>query len=107
MSILQYDRVQYPFDREYDISLDPEEPQQIVSFMPERSHSRSFKGDSSSREVVSFCLGCGKADWGPLTLYALSKSGDVWAICPYLPHNAYVFAKRHSRQNINLFQDDS
>ena len=70
--------------------MDPEEPQQALSFMPERSHRSSMMGDSSSREFVSFSMGKGKADWGPLTLYALTKSGDIWAMCPFLPSNAYV-----------------
>ncbi|KIJ37458.1 hypothetical protein M422DRAFT_60999 [Sphaerobolus stellatus SS14] len=76
--------------REYDLSMDPEEPQQILTFMPERSHRSSMMGDSSSRDFVSFCMGKGKADWGPLTVYALTKSGDVWAMCPFLPSNATV-----------------
>ncbi|GJJ07282.1 hypothetical protein Clacol_001482 [Clathrus columnatus] len=101
--------------REYDVSMDPEEPQQVLSFMPQRSHSSSFKGDSSSREIVSFCLGCGKADWGPLTVYALSKSGDVLAICPYIPHNAayvhaldyFVRAKQENVLQIGKIPSDS
>lgn len=77
-------------NREYDISMDPEEPQQTLSFMPERLRASSIRGDSSSREVVSFCLGKGKADWGPLTVYALAKNGDIWAMCPFMPSNACV-----------------
>ena len=70
--------------------MDPEEPQQTVSFMPERTHGSTARGDSSSREFVSFCMGKGKADWGPLTVYGLTKSGDIWAICPFMPSNVYV-----------------
>ena len=77
--------------REYDISVDADEPQQTISFMPERRASRSFLAqDSTEREVASFTLGKGAADWGPLTVYALTKSGDVYSFCPYLPKNAYV-----------------
>ena len=77
--------------REYDISVDADEPQQTVSFMPERRASRSFLAqDSAEREVASFTLGKGAADWGPLTVYALTKSGDIYSFCPYLPKNAYV-----------------
>ncbi|THH13916.1 hypothetical protein EW146_g6350 [Bondarzewia mesenterica] len=76
--------------REYDISVDTEEPQQIISFVPEKK-SRSFMAnDVSEREVASFTLGRGKADWGPLTMYAAMKSGDVYAICPYMPQNASI-----------------
>ncbi|KAF8592657.1 hypothetical protein K439DRAFT_1650279 [Ramaria rubella] len=76
--------------REYDISMDPEEPQQTLFFMPERPRTSSVRGDSSSRDVVSFCLGQGKADWGPLTVYALTKNGDLWAMCPFIPSNASI-----------------
>ncbi|EIN10572.1 hypothetical protein PUNSTDRAFT_100184 [Punctularia strigosozonata HHB-11173 SS5] len=76
--------------REYDISLDPEEPQQVLSFVPEKIGGRYLAQDPSEREVASFTLGRGRADWGPLTVYALMKSGDVYAICPYMPKNASV-----------------
>jgi nucleoporin NUP82 len=77
---------------EYDISVDVEEPLQVVSFVPDRrSSSKAFNAiDSADREVASFTLGKGKADWGPLTIYAVMKSGDVYAVCPYMPKNAYV-----------------
>ncbi|KIK65419.1 hypothetical protein GYMLUDRAFT_38873 [Collybiopsis luxurians FD-317 M1] len=77
--------------REYDISVDTEEPQQVLSFIPERKPGKSFVAeDASEREVVSFALGKGRADWGPLTVYAVMRSGDVYAICPYMPQNASV-----------------
>ncbi|KAJ8086450.1 hypothetical protein PM082_005273 [Marasmius tenuissimus] len=77
--------------REYDISQDTDEPQQVLSFVPDRKPGRSFLAeDSSEREVASFALGKGRADWGPLTVYGVMKSGDVYAICPYMPKNATV-----------------
>ena len=77
-----------PLLREYDISVDTDEPQQLLSFLPERK-SKTFSAEhESAREVVSFALGKGRADWGPLTLYGLTKSGDIYALCPYLPRNA-------------------
>ncbi|RDX53954.1 hypothetical protein OH76DRAFT_1399124 [Lentinus brumalis] len=77
--------------REYDISVDADEPQQTLSFVPERRMSNSFLAeDAAEREVASFALGKGRADWGPLTVYALMKSGDVYAVCPYMPKNASV-----------------
>jgi len=73
---------------EYDISIDTEEPQQILSFVPD-AKSKSYNAtDASEREVVSFTLGKGRADWGPLTVYALTRSGDIYALCPYMPKNA-------------------
>ncbi|KAJ3991757.1 hypothetical protein F5050DRAFT_1812174 [Lentinula boryana] len=77
--------------REYDISVDTEEPQQVLTFVPEKKPGRSFVAeDASEREVVSFTLGKGKADWGPLTVYAIMRSGDVYSICPYMPQNASI-----------------
>lgn len=77
---------------EYDISVDAEEPLQVISFVPDRRRSsKTFNAiDSAEREVASFTLGKGMADWGPLTIYALMKNGDVYAVCPYMPKNAYV-----------------
>lgn len=77
---------------EYDISVDAEEPLQVISFVPERRRSsKAFNAiDSAEREVASFTLGKGKADWGPLTIYVVMKNGDVHAVCPYMPQNAYV-----------------
>jgi nucleoporin NUP82 len=74
--------------REYDISIDTEEPQQVLSFVPERKAKSYLAEDTSEREVASFTLGRGKADWGPLTVYTVMKSGDIYAICPYMPRNA-------------------
>ncbi|KAJ8481252.1 hypothetical protein ONZ45_g15367 [Pleurotus djamor] len=75
---------------EYDISVDTEEPQQVVSFLPERKSKSFVAVDESEREVASFTFGRGTADWGPLTVYAITRSGDVYAICPYMPQNASV-----------------
>lgn len=77
--------------REYDISVDTEEPQQVLSFVPEKKTSKSYLAeDPAEREVASFTLGKGKADWGPLTVYAVMRSGDIYAVCPYMPQNASV-----------------
>ncbi|KAJ7095237.1 hypothetical protein B0H15DRAFT_774867 [Mycena belliarum] len=76
--------------REYDISVDTEEPQQVLSFVPDRKTKSFVAEDASEREVASFSLGQGRADWGPLTVYAVMKSGDIYSICPYMPKNASV-----------------
>ena len=72
---------------EYDVSFDPEEPRATLEFFPDRREC-VVGLDDSEREVVSFAFGKGKADWGPLTVYALTRSGDVYAICPYMPQHA-------------------
>ncbi|KAJ7742412.1 hypothetical protein DFH07DRAFT_980036 [Mycena maculata] len=76
--------------REYDISVDTEEPQQVLSFVSEKRTKSFVAEDASEREVASFSLGQGRADWGPLTVYAIMKSGDIYSICPYMPKNAQV-----------------
>ncbi|KAJ7047519.1 hypothetical protein C8F04DRAFT_1022301 [Mycena alexandri] len=76
--------------REYDISMDTEEPQQVLSFVPEKKTKSFVAEDASEREVASFSLGQGRADWGPLTVYAIMKSGDIYSICPYMPKNASI-----------------
>ncbi|KAI6035259.1 hypothetical protein F5J12DRAFT_792150 [Pisolithus orientalis] len=65
--------------REYDISVDTEEPQQVLSFLPEKKPKSFIAEDPAEREIASFTLGRGKADWG-----------DVYGICPYMPKNASV-----------------
>lgn len=74
--------------REYDVSLDPDEPRKTTDFVPEKKRGAYAAVDYSEREVTSFTFGKGKADWGPLTVYALMKSGDIYAVCPYLPESA-------------------
>lgn len=75
--------------REYDVAEDPEEPQQVLSFVPNKKAGKSYIAeDPSEREVASFALGKGRGDWGPLTVFAVMKSGDIYSICPYLPQNA-------------------
>lgn len=76
--------------REYDVSVDPEEPQQVLSFVPEKRRKSFLAEDPSEREVASFTIGKGHADWGPLTMYTVMKSGDIYAMCPYMPQNASI-----------------
>lgn len=75
---------------EYDIGVDTEEPLQVLTFVPERPRKSFSAEDDTERQVASFTLGQGKADWGPLTVYAVMKSGDIYAICPYMPQNTCV-----------------
>ncbi len=75
--------------REYDISEDADEPQQTLSFVSEKKKGSSFLADDGGeREAISFSLGKGRADWGPLTVYAVMRSGDIYAMSPYMPKNA-------------------
>lgn len=77
--------------REYSIGEDAEEPSQTLSFVKEvdASKRKGFSSDDVDASVaVSFCLGQGDSDWGPLTIYGLMRNGDVVAICPFLPKKA-------------------
>lgn len=58
--------------------------------MPDRPRKSYLADDDTERQVASFTLGKGKADWGPLTVYTVMKSGDIYAICPYMPKNASI-----------------
>ena len=77
-----------PYFSEYDLSRDPEQPQQTISFMPQQSR-KTILADASERELTSFTLASGEADWGPLTLYGLMRNGDIYAFAPYMPVRAY------------------
>jgi hypothetical protein len=44
--------------------------------------------------AAAMCVGQGKADWGPLTLYALMRNGDVVSLCPFLPKKAKADSPR-------------
>ncbi|KAG5221054.1 Nucleoporin nup [Salix suchowensis] len=50
---------------EYDISVDTEEPQQVLTFMPERKSKSFIAQDDSERQIASFTFGRGMADWDP------------------------------------------
>lgn len=99
---------------EYDVASDLKEPQQTLSLLPSSSKSASPKlgfggaktqADSEDEEedeqTVSFTLGMvddvapasrsqDPLDWAPLTIYVLTKGGDIWAAAPFLPQYARV-----------------
>ncbi|BGP45314.1 hypothetical protein JCM10450v2_001132 [Rhodotorula kratochvilovae] len=81
--------------REYTVSDTVEEPAQTLSFSRSRGEhkpaGRSFGLSAVDRDAstaVAMCVGEGGGDWGPLTLYALMRSGDIVAMCPFLPKKA-------------------
>jgi hypothetical protein len=90
--------------REFDVQRDCNEPQQEISFLTDKippcrapSNGKSAPTASSKRRrafgtpdeeaesAVSFAIGQGSGDWGPMTVYGLMRNGDVWALCPFLP----------------------
>ncbi|KWU45781.1 hypothetical protein RHOSPDRAFT_16079 [Rhodotorula sp. JG-1b] len=89
--------------REYTVSEDVSEPAQVVSFSRSGSDAADKKGkggggarfgfsaiEKDAETAAAMCVGQGKADWGPLTLYALMRNGDVVSLCPFLPKKAAV-----------------
>ncbi|CAE6428052.1 unnamed protein product [Rhizoctonia solani] len=73
--------------REYDVSKDPNEPQQTVELLAPPQNKLRYDV-TASVEAVSFCIGHGSADWSAFTVYVLTAEGEVWATCPFLPANA-------------------
>ncbi|TKA57183.1 hypothetical protein B0A53_01139 [Rhodotorula sp. CCFEE 5036] len=89
--------------REYTVSEDVSEPAQVVSFSRSGPDAADKKGkggggarfgfsaiEKNAETAAAMCVGQGKADWGPLTLYALMRNGDVVSLCPFLPKKAAV-----------------
>ncbi|KAG8820318.1 hypothetical protein FRC17_010202 [Serendipita sp. 399] len=86
--------------REFDVTVDAEEPLQTFSFLQRRKRSSTFNTeDSQSTEAVSFTFGCsnydpqgarGISDWTPLTVYGLLRGGDLYALCPVCPSRIRV-----------------
>ncbi|CEL59627.1 Nucleoporin nup82 OS=Schizosaccharomyces pombe (strain 972 / ATCC 24843) GN=nup82 PE=3 SV=1 [Rhizoctonia solani AG-1 IB] len=73
--------------REYDVSKDPNEPQQTVELLSPPQNKLKYDV-SAPAEAVSFCIGRGSADWSAFTVYVLTTEGEIWATCPFLPANA-------------------
>ncbi|GAA5826203.1 hypothetical protein JCM11251_007206 [Rhodosporidiobolus azoricus] len=81
--------------REYNISEDVEEPAQTLYFSKRSNAGKGARGgfsaeDEDASRAVGLCMGEGQGDWGPLTLYALMRNGDVVSLCPFLPKKASV-----------------
>ncbi|GAA5873287.1 hypothetical protein JCM3774_005932 [Rhodotorula dairenensis] len=89
--------------REYTVSEDVSEPAQVVSFSrsgtaPAEKGGKDGRGgrfgfsafEWDAETAAAMCVGQGTADWGPLTLYALMRNGDVVSLCPFLPKKAAI-----------------
>jgi nucleoporin NUP82 len=49
--------------------------------------NKGFSPDSFDMEVASACFpGRGSGGWSPMTLWVAMSGGDVYALCPLLPH---------------------
>lgn len=87
--------------REYDVVRDVDEPQQTIAVLPSSrpAPSKWSAADEDEQCAVSFaCVrdGASLADsrdtgpvsWLPYTLFVLMRSGDIFALCPFLPRYA-------------------
>ncbi|GHJ88352.1 hypothetical protein NliqN6_4754 [Naganishia liquefaciens] len=108
--------------REFDVQRDCDEPQQELSFLTDKPPTRpprpSHKGksatgsskrrrafgtpDEEAETAVSFAVGQGLGDWGPMTLYGLMRNGDIWAVCPFLPQRCSIPSSYVDALNIFL-----
>jgi nucleoporin NUP82 len=75
--------------REYDPTVDADEPLQTISFVKKKAKSTGY-GIHDVSEAVSFAIGQGQNDWAPFTVYGLMQNGDVYAVCPFMPTKACV-----------------
>lgn len=60
----------------------------MLHFLEQKTRRRGFQADLGAEQIVSFCLGKGPGDWGPLTIYALARNSDIYAMSPFLPTQA-------------------
>ncbi|KAG0310912.1 hypothetical protein BGZ99_010466 [Dissophora globulifera] len=74
--------------RMYDVATDFEEPEQVFNFAPEGHTANSYGLDVDY--AASFCFGSKHSEWGQLTVYNLSQSGDVFMMCPVMPGNCIL-----------------
>ena len=82
--------------REYDVAHDVDEPQQVLNVFPGsalRSAAAFSADDDDERCAAALAFHTGaenEPSWRLCTLYALSRAGDLWAVCPFLPRHAAV-----------------
>lgn len=96
--------------REYDVAHDVDEPKQTIAVLsPTRpAPSKWSANDDDEHCAVSCAFGrdisesrapaalgdsldagtAGRPTWLPYTLFVLMRSGDVYVVCPFLPHHA-------------------
>lgn len=74
--------------RSYDLMTNPETPDQVIELSQSQQNSGSIGiGLEDPFEPVSICFGKAGDSHSRLTLYVLSKEGDVFAVCPFVPRS--------------------
>jgi nucleoporin NUP82 len=69
------------------LSPDPFVPRKSKKEGKKKEREMSIGWVNEGEEVIAFCFGEG-GGWSEMTLLALMKSGEIYAICPYLPQQS-------------------
>lgn len=90
--------------RMYDVLTSTLQPDYEHTFFQSQSSGNISLETSfiDSDKVVSVCLGTSSDSFGPLTLYALSDSGDVYGLCPFVPSRFVI-----SNEDLDRMLDES
>ncbi|CAN6613894.1 hypothetical protein TRVA0_005S03290 [Trichomonascus vanleenenianus] len=73
--------------RAYDLATNYEQPELEYCLTSSRSQGGQFGiEDDEIEDPVSFALGTAADAHGKMTMYVLTKGGDVFALCPWLPN---------------------
>ncbi|KAG0043747.1 hypothetical protein BGZ83_011067 [Gryganskiella cystojenkinii] len=75
--------------RMYNVASDIDEPDQVFNFFGEDGHRSSTYGLDVD-DLASFCFGSKFSEWGQLTVYGLTQSGDIYMMCPVMPQNCLL-----------------
>lgn len=75
------------FVRSYDLMTSPDTPDQEIELVQQNDNA-GMAGLAALEEVfepVSICFGKAGEPHGKLTLYVMSREGDIYSVCPYVP----------------------
>ncbi|KAI8827186.1 uncharacterized protein EV422DRAFT_30432 [Fimicolochytrium jonesii] len=65
------------------------------NLLPSRANQAGLFGSDLDEETfVSFSFGRNDGKWGSMTVYTLTKSGDVYSICPIIPNSSLLVPER-------------
>lgn len=85
--------------RAYNLSWSYEDPEYVLALCDDGNPSFAVHGSDSFgidydqlEDPISFSLGSSAEHHGKITLYVLTRSGDVFGFCPWLP-NQFVLSK--------------
>ncbi|KAI8052201.1 hypothetical protein BDF22DRAFT_690516 [Syncephalis plumigaleata] len=95
--------------RLYDLGKNLEEPEQLIDLVDRlgfqdrmgkvtglAGHSSVFTVDPESAQVMTFSFGRAETSWSSLAVYILMCNGDIYTLCPILPHR-YRLRTSHVR----------